>query len=188
MYAQPTTAYGDITRYFSEQRILFYGKKRLRPTLVQMLRNPIYVQADLEVYKLFKNQETFTVNDAADFAGMNGYYLYLGRDVKPSKKNDLKDQMLVLAPHEGIVPTDVWLACRKKLINNMKIQSARKAAHTWLTGKIKCGILCECNDSGTGRVQAGTCKADSEVKCGYHQPGTGQPNFRLSRYIHTRIV
>ena len=72
MYAQPTTAYGDITRYFSEQRILFYGKKRLRPTLVQMLRNPIYVQADLEVYKLFKNQETFTVNDAADFAGMNG--------------------------------------------------------------------------------------------------------------------
>lgn len=47
--------------------------------------------------------------------------------------------MLVLAPHEGIVPSDVWLTCRKKLMNNMKIQSARKATHTWLAGKIKCG-------------------------------------------------
>ena len=26
MYAQPTTSYGDITRYFAEQGILFYGK------------------------------------------------------------------------------------------------------------------------------------------------------------------
>ena len=51
----------------------------------------------------------------------------------------MKDQMLVLAPHEGIVPSDIWLTCRKKLMNNMKIQSARKATHTWLAGKIKCG-------------------------------------------------
>ena len=104
-----------------------------------MLRNPVYVQADLDVYEFFKSQGTVIVNDAADFTGMNGCYLYQGRDVKPSKKNDLKDQMLVLAPHEGIVPSDIWLTCRKKLMNNMKIQSARKATHTWLAGKIKCG-------------------------------------------------
>ena len=85
-----------------------------------MLRNPVYVQADLDVYEFFKSQGTIIVNDAADFTGMNGCYLYQGRDVKPSKKNDLKDQMLVLAPHEGIVPSDIWLTCRKKLMNNMK--------------------------------------------------------------------
>ena len=139
MYAQPTTSYGDITRYFAEQGILFNGKELIRPTLAQMLRNPVYVQADLDVYEFFKSQGTIIVNDAADFTGTNGCYLYQGRDVKPSKKNDLKDQMLVLAPHEGIVPADIWLACRKKLMNNMKIQSARKATHTWLAGKIKCG-------------------------------------------------
>ena len=136
---QPTTSYGDITRYFAEQGILFHGKELIRPTLAQMLRNPVYVQADLDVYEFFKSQGTIIVNDAADFTGMNGCYLYQGRDVKPSKKNDLKDQMLVLAPHEGIVPSDIWLTCRKKLMNNMKIQSARKATHTWLAGKIKCG-------------------------------------------------
>ena len=39
-----------------------------------------------------------------------------------------------MATHEGIVPYEIWLTCRKKLMNNMKIQSARKATHTWLTG------------------------------------------------------
>ena len=121
MYAQPTTSYGDITRHFAEQGILFHGKELIRPTLAQMLRNPVYVQADLDVYEFFKSQGAVLVNDAADFTGMNGCYLYQGRDVKPSKKNDLKDQMLVLAPHEGIVPSDIWLTCRKKLMNNMKI-------------------------------------------------------------------
>ena len=104
MYAQPTTSYGDITRYFAEQGILFHGKELIRPTLAQMLRNPVYVQADLDVYEFFKSQGTVIVNDVADFTGMNGCYLYQGRDVKASKKNDLKDQMLVLAPHEGYRP------------------------------------------------------------------------------------
>ena len=71
MYAQPTTSYGDITRYFAEQGILFNGKELIRPTLAQMLRNPVYVQADLDVYEFFKSQGTVIVNDAADFTGMN---------------------------------------------------------------------------------------------------------------------
>ena len=105
-----------------------------------MLRNPVYVQADLDVYEFFKSQGTVIVNDVADFTGMNGCYLYQGRDVKASKKNDLKDQMLVLAPHEGIVPSDTWLTCRKKLMNNMKIQFARKATHTGWQEKSSAGI------------------------------------------------
>lgn len=75
---------------FAEQGILFNGKELIRPTLAQMLRNPVYVQAGLDVYEFFKSQGTIIVNDAADFTGMNGCYLYQGRDVKPSKKNDLK--------------------------------------------------------------------------------------------------
>ena len=61
MYAQPTTSYGDITRYFAGQGILFNGKELIRPTLAQMLRNPVYVQADLDVYEFFKSQGTVIV-------------------------------------------------------------------------------------------------------------------------------
>ena len=30
MYTDPETSYGDITRYFAEQGILFYGKELIR--------------------------------------------------------------------------------------------------------------------------------------------------------------
>ena len=53
MYAQPTTAYGDITRYFAEQGILFNGKELIRPTLAQMLRNPVYVHPICVISSLF---------------------------------------------------------------------------------------------------------------------------------------
>lgn len=90
MYAQPTTSYGDITRHFAKQGILFNRKELIRPTLAQMLRNPVYVQADLEVYEFFKSQGTVIVNDAADFSGMNGWYLYQGHDVQTRKSMELE--------------------------------------------------------------------------------------------------
>lgn len=86
----------------------------------------------------FQSQGTVIVNDVADFTGMNGCYLYQGRDVKASKKNDLKDQMLVLAPHEGIVPSDTWLTCRKKLMNNMKSSLPGKPpTHGWQENQVR---------------------------------------------------
>ena len=100
-----------------KQGILFYGKELICPSLTQMLRNPVYVQADFDVYAFFKIQRTVLVNDAADFTGINGYYLYQGWDMKPDKLNSLKDQMLVLAPHEEIVPSDTWLAGKVKCGN-----------------------------------------------------------------------
>ena len=69
----------------------------------------------------------------------NGCYLYQGRDVKEDKDKSLKDQILVIAPHEGFVSADVWLRCRKKLMTNTTFQNGRKARNTWLAGKIKCG-------------------------------------------------
>ena len=87
----------------------------------------------------FDLEPTVVVNDAADFAGTNGCYLYQGRDVEEDKDKSLKDQILVIAPHEGFVSADVWLRCRKKLMTNTTFQNGRKARNTWLAGKIKCG-------------------------------------------------
>ena len=139
MYAEPETSFGDITRYFEEQGIKIYGKSLTRPFLSQLLRNPVYAQADLEMYEFFKSQGAVVVNDAADFAGTNGCYLYQGRDVKEDKDKSLKDQILVLAPSEGLVSSDTWLRCRKKLMANKTFQGGRKAKNTWLAGKVKCG-------------------------------------------------
>ena len=139
MYAEPETSFGDITRYFEEQGIKIYEKSMVRSFLSQLLRNPVYAQADLELYEFFKSQGAAIVNDAADFAGTNGCYLYQGRDVKEDKDRCLKDQILVIAPHEALIPSDVWLKCRKKLMTNTTFQQGRKPKNTWLAGKIKCG-------------------------------------------------
>ena len=139
MYAQPQTSFGDITRYFSENGIDFDGKELQRATLSNLLRNPVYAQADLELYEFFKTQGAAIVNDAADFSGLNGCYLYQGRDVPERKFSSLKDHILVLAPHEGLIPSDVWLACRKKLLANTHFGGERKAKNTWLSGKVKWG-------------------------------------------------
>ena len=79
------------------------------------------------------------MNNAADFAGTNGCYLYQGRDNTGQKRDDLKDQILVIAPHDGIISSDIWLRCRKKLMNNNDFGGTHKAKNTWLAGKIKCG-------------------------------------------------
>ena len=139
MYSQPGTSFGDIARYFSDEGILIYGKEMKRGFISQLLRNPIYAQADLDMYEFFKSQGTVVVNEATDFAGTNGCYLYQGRDVQERKNKHLKDQILVLAPSEGLVSSDTWLRCRKKLMANKAFQGGRKAKNTWLAGKIKCG-------------------------------------------------
>ena len=72
--------------------------------------------------------------------GMNGcFHLYQGRDVKPSKKNDLKDQMLVLAPMRAHFPLRHLPTCRKNLMNNMKIQSAFRKPPSMAGGKSSAG-------------------------------------------------
>lgn len=139
MYAEPETSFGDIARYFAEQDIKVYDKDLTRGFLSQLLRNPVYAEADLELYEFFKSQGAAIINDPADFAGTNGCYLYQGRDVKEDKYKSLKDQILVVAPHEPIVSSEIWLRCRKKLMNNITFQNGRKAQNTWLAGKIKCG-------------------------------------------------
>lgn len=139
MYEKPDTSYGDITRYYAEKGVQFYGKELIRPMLAQLLRNPVYVRADMDVYRFFKSQGTNIVSGQEMFDGVHGCYLYQGRDVTTDKLQNLKGHMLVAAPHEGLVSSEQWLNCRIKLFGNKTIQANRKAVNTWLAGKVKCG-------------------------------------------------
>jgi DNA invertase Pin-like site-specific DNA recombinase len=138
IYSDPESSYGDILQSFAGMGGL--GEKRASPSLLaRMLRNPVYVRADLSIFEFFKDCGAVIANEADDFSGTNGCYLYRGRDNSPEGIDDIKGQLLVLAPHEGLIPPDLWLTCRRKLMNNVTIQSARKPKNTWLAGKIKCG-------------------------------------------------
>ena len=140
MYADPQVSLHDITKKLTVDGMrTYHGRPLSRATLSVILRNPIYVMADLDIYEFYKSQGTDIYNDAADFAGTNGCYYYQGKGNTEDKHKHLQGQTLVLAPHEGFIPSELWLKCRKKLLASHTYQPARKARNTWMAGKIKCG-------------------------------------------------
>lgn len=140
LYSRPECSYGDIIRYFQAHGILKNGKPWCRARMADVLRNPIYVRADLSVYEFYRDQGAIIANDPGDFIGTNGCYYYKGKDSTGRKQMDLEGNHLVLAPHEGIVPADLWLKCRAKCLEAQRIKPYQKARNTWLAGKIKCGV------------------------------------------------
>ena len=143
MYAQPQTSLGDVVRYFVEEGLDFGDRVLNRVTLSNILSNPVYAKSGLDMYEFFKSQGAAVVNDPSDFSGLHGCYSYKGRDmVKRGNKYDLSDHILVVAPHEGLIHSEIWLDCRRKLMNNTDFGTgiAKKAKNTWLAGKLKCGV------------------------------------------------
>lgn len=140
IYADPKTSFGDVVNVFHKKGIMNRkGDYWDRMRIADMIKNPVYLQADLDAYEFFKSQGTEIINDREDFIGVNGCFLYTGKSATDNKRVNLKDQVLVIAPHEGIVPTHIWLAARKKCMNNRQVAKPCKAKNSWLAGKLKCG-------------------------------------------------
>ena len=129
LYSKPECSYGDIIRYFQAHGILKNGKPWGRTRLADVLRNPIYVRADLSVYEFYRDQGAIMANDPSDFIGTNGCYYYKGQDSVGRKQMNLEGNHLVLAPHEGIIPSDLWLKCRAKCSRSSHIRKPR--THGW---------------------------------------------------------
>lgn len=142
LYSNPQTSLRDIVKVLNAE-----GIKQGRTDdgywsiahIGAMLKSPVYVRADLDVYDFFKGQGSQIHSPAEYFTGTNGIYLFSERGAQ-RKQTCLKDQNIVIAPHEGIVSSDVWLKCRIKLLGNAQVAKPIKAKNTWLAGKIKCPL------------------------------------------------
>ena len=140
MYAKPGTSLGDIVAYFNEQGIRqLRGGMWSTARISEMLRNPVYVRADADVYSFFRAQGASIVNPVSDFTGHNACYLFKGTVSKTRKQCDLQDKEIVLAPHRGIVSSRDWLKCRVRCLQNRQSATTCKARNSWLAGKVKCG-------------------------------------------------
>lgn len=155
LYSNPTISLKDIIKYFNEHGIKHLRGAKWRATsIISLLKNPIYAQADLDLYEFFKNQGVNIINPPSDFIGTNGCYLYEDNSVGVDKSVRLEGHKLVLAPHEGAIPSDIWIAVRMKLLCTNKILRPNKAKNTWLSGKLKCGhcgyaVLARANNQKT---------------------------------------
>lgn len=139
-YAHPQVSVGDVVK-----RLVDLGIKNPRDKdgcwdktrVGDMMKNPIYVKADLDVYEFLKSQGAEIHNPPEDFIGVNGCYLYTEKGAK-RKTISLEGHHIVLAPHEGIIDSQTWLKVRSKCLGNRQVAKPIKARNTWLAGKIKC--------------------------------------------------
>ncbi|MCM1113576.1 MAG: recombinase family protein [Muribaculum sp.] len=140
MYADTDNSLGDIVRYLNEHQIKnLRGANWNTARISEMLRNPVYVEADIDVYQFFQSQGANIYNPASDFTGYNACYLYKGTVSTTRKQCDLSDKEIVLAPHKGFIPSKTWLACRVRCLNNRQSTKTCKPKNSWLVGKVKCG-------------------------------------------------
>ncbi len=140
MYTNTDNSLGDIVRYLNEHQIKnLRGANWNTARISEMLRNPVYVQADIDVYQFFQSQGTNIYNPASDFTGYNACYLYKGTVSTSRRQSDLSGKEIVLAPHKGFIPSKTWLACRQRSLNNRQCTKTCKPKNSWLAGKVKCG-------------------------------------------------
>ena len=174
MYAQSQTSFGDIVRWLDERQVKKrngepFSRSRIRDLVV----NPVYVRADYRLYEFYKAQGTIIENRPEDFIGTNGAYLYSGNERK-RKTISLQGHTLVLAPHEGLIPSDIWIKCRSKCLSNTRVAKPIKAKATWLAGKVKCA---HCGYALSAKVYHCKTKADNRYYLCNNKYNTGGCNF-----------
>lgn len=140
MYAFNDVSLGKISDYLNENNIPApKGGRWDSNKISRILRNPIYVKADVDVYQYYKNKGCIISNDISDFIGTNGCYLYGKREANERKYTNVENHILSIALHEGLIDSHTWLLCQYKLDSNKQIKNSGKGKHTWLSGVAKCG-------------------------------------------------
>ena len=103
--------------------------------LSTILRNPIYVKADNSIYEYFLKHNANIISDIKEFDGVRGLQIY-GKTKHCT--DDWSDIKVVVMSHEGIISSDIWLKCQKKLEKNRQVGKSISNESSWLGGKIAC--------------------------------------------------
>lgn len=103
--------------------------------LSAIIQNPIYVRADNAIYDYFQRQNTNIISEPTEFDGIHGAQLY-GKN--KHKADDMSDIKLVVMRHDGIVDSDIWLTCQRRLVSNKQFGTSLSNQTSWLGGKIAC--------------------------------------------------
>ena len=119
----------------AEDKMPLDGSDWSTAKLSALLKNPIYVKADLDIYDYYERHGTQMITDLSMFTGEYGAQLY-GRSKHKAGDSDWSDMKLVLLTHQGIVDSDIWLECQSKLSKNKQITNSFSNSTSWLAGKI----------------------------------------------------
>lgn len=138
MYREPSASLKDIIDYFRENDIDTsadsYRKSREksvmdRSHLSQLLKSPLYVRADLEVYKYLSAKGYRMIDDVEAYDGIHGLFMH---------KDEKGGYFVKVGYHEGLVSAETWLAVQDKKDRNKRFPNNGTSNNSWLVGLVKC--------------------------------------------------
>lgn len=139
-YREERTSLGDIAKQLNADGILSPNGSLWDSNMIsRILRNPSYVMADTDVYHYYKEKGCKIPTPVEEFTGEHGCFLYGKRTTNERKYTDVKDHVLTIGLHDGVIPAQVWLDVQHKLDGNKQLKKGKQGTRSWLTGLIKCG-------------------------------------------------
>lgn len=150
---------GEIGRQLNARGERTAEGKRFYPgNMTRLLRNPVYVCANADVLRYYQRQGCQCTNDAGDFIGTNGCFLY-GR---PDTAGEGVGRTLSLGLHAGLVDAALFLRAQEKLATHKTVSRLGTGGKSWLAGCIRCGVCgyrmsvktSQCRDKDTGEIRA----------------------------------
>lgn len=139
-YCVERTSLGDIAKQLNADGVQSPGGALWDSNMIsRILRNPSYVMADTDVYRYFKEKGCRIPTPVEEFTGEHGCFLYGKRATNERKYTDVKDHVLTIGLHDGVIPPQIWLDVQRKLDGNKQLKKGKTGTRSWLTGLIKCG-------------------------------------------------
>lgn len=132
LYKNPDVSLAKVLAYFRNNGIAVNinpQKNMDRSHLSQILKSPLYVRANREVYQYFVSKGYTIIDDVDAFDGIHGCFRHKQRD---------GSEYIKVGYHEGLVDADTWLAVQDKKSHNSKYPNNGSAKNSWLTGLVKC--------------------------------------------------
>jgi DNA invertase Pin-like site-specific DNA recombinase len=136
LYMKHETSLTDIIAYFRNNGIdvsrpLNNGKMSNmdRAHLSLLLKSPLYVKADKEVYRYLTSKGYDIVDDISAFDGIHGLFRHERSD---------GSEYIKVAYHEGLIDSETWLAVQDKKAHNKQLPNNSKVKNSWLVGLAKC--------------------------------------------------
>ena len=133
---------GDIVRKFNSMGLKTNrGLNFSSVSIGRMLKNPVYVRANADVYQYLQSKGATMNQPIEDYIGVYGCTVYGDRKTKTTQKfTDLHGDYVQMNLHEGVIDAYQWLSAQYQLDRNRPVHNSGRGKNTWLTGLTKCGF------------------------------------------------
>ena len=130
----------SISRWLNDSKISSRRNKSWLPNSVsRVLKNPVYVKANAEVYNYLSGLGATMNNPVDDYIGENGCYVYGNSSQrKGSKFVNFKSDYVTLGLHKGIIEPSLWLQVQNMFNKKENHSNLGTGSLTWLQGLVKC--------------------------------------------------